>query len=1011
MSNLLHKTVSCKCWRLLGGIMILQTFMIVFMRQAGAQPEIQFSKVTVKNGLNDGKVEAIARDRYGYLWVSTLGGINRYNGNDFSFFNRVHSNTGVVPQTICRSIVSDGSGRLFFGFENCLAEFDFENMQLRKVEALKDNWVFDILPLNDTSIFIVTYSSWVHYNPKTSKVSPAMDLIGDSTAAARLLSGFVYGDKLVYANVNGMFAYEFTSGNIQAFPFSDKLGGHGILTTDHQGSIWKLKWPNNELVQYNLSDQKLIKIPLKIGSSEFRVNDMVATADGKLWFATVADGIYQYNPFSGELYNYRFDPFKPWAINGNLISNLFIDKEKMLWAGGENGISYCRLDQNLFEIIAPFATNSFERNRQVARVVTEDKRGNLWFGTTDGISVTDSALRQIMEFNNQSNASGKIYYNSVRGLATDEDGRIWIATGKGVNRWNWATGAMEFLAAKDSLIEGFYFGAFKDRSGNIWLCCRDGAGLYYYDQKARKVFSIQSHPQLKSLAGIGFRIVFQDSKGRYWFGTNGSGLIRWNPVNGRITRWFDVTGDMPPIAGSYLIDIKEDKDGNIWLSSLSGLSCVNSDDSTVSNYFTENGLPSNTVSSIGIDRKNRVWLGTARGLLLIDSARKQFRVFDEHDGLPHVGFNEMACYTTNKGDFIMPTMNGYIRFNPLQYHSEANDVLCYLSGISVNNQFRPLPLSMPDTIIDLRYSENAVSFRLQSPSYELAGKIWYAYRLRGFENEWHITQSPEAVYTNIPGGNYQFEYKAAATNAAWQNESNSLSLHIGTVFYQTVGFWVCSTMLIAALLYGFYRYRIKQQQQLHLLAVKAKALEKEKAEVLYANLKEHLNPHFMFNSLASLGSLIRIDQEMAENFLDSMSRIYRYILRKREVDLVSLEEELDLAENFIQLQKARFGEGLQVSVMVTDEDLQKQIAPVTLQNLIENAIKHNTISKSKPLNIQIATANDYLTIRNNLQRKTFVETSNHQGLAKMQSLYSYMTDKPFTWEEKELFFTVKIPLI
>ena len=982
------------------------------MLQGQSQPVLHFNKVTVADGLNDGRVETIAQDVYGYLWVSTLGGINRYNGNDFNFYNRVYGKDGMIPKSICRTIVSDSSGRLFFGFENCLAEFDFQRRQLRKVEALQDNWVFDIMSLNDTSMFIVTYNSWVHYNPMTQKVTPVKNYINDSLASGRLLSGFVSGGKMYYTNRNGMYAYTISTGKTETFPYPEIMGGGGIITTDYHNNIWKLQWPSNGLIKYHLADSTITTIPLSIGSSEFRVNDMVATKDGRLWFATVADGLYQYDPLKGSLYNYRFDPFKPWTINGNLISELFTDRDNLLWVAGESGMSYCDPGNALFQIIAPFATNAFDRNRQVARVVAEDKRGNLWFGTTDGVSVVDSTLKQLMEFNNRPGKPSALYYNSVRGVVCDDDGSIWIATGRGVNRWNWQTKTMEFLGKNDSLIQGFYFGAFKDRKGNIWLCCRDGAGLYYFDAAQRKVMSIQSHPQLKALVGIGFRVVYEDSKGRYWLGTNGSGLAMWNPADGSILRWLDVAGDMPAIAGSYVEDIKEDAHGDIWLSSFSGLSCVHTKDMSVTSYFREDGLPSNTVSSIGIDKLNRVWVGSASGLVLIDSNRKHFTVFDQQNGLPHVAFNEMSCYTASNGDFIMPTMNGYIRFDPLQYKGEANDVLCYLDGLSVNNNYRTIPLPSPlDSNINLRYFENALTFHLQSPSYAHAGKIWYAYRLKGFEEEWHYTQTPEAVYTNIPGGDYDFEYKAAATNEGWRDDCKKLPLHIGTVFYKTVWFWILSALLMAALLYWFYRNQIRQQHQLHTLAVKAKALEKEKAEVMYANLKEHLNPHFMFNSLASLGSLIRIDQEQAGNFLDTMSRIYRYILRKRDVDLVPLAEELDFAESFIQLQQARFEEGLQVSIDVDEDDLPKQIAPVTLQNLLENAIKHNTTSKTKPLQIFISVEDDYLIVRNNLQRKTFVETSNHQGLKKMKSLYSYMSDRPFSWEENDQYFTVKIPLL
>ena len=123
------------------------------------------------------------------------------------------------------------------------------------------------------------------------------------------------------------------------------------------------------------------------------------------------------------------------------------------------------------------------------------------------------------------------------------------------------------------------------------------------------------------------------------------------------------------------------------------------------------------------------------------------------------------------------------------------------------------------------------------------------------------------------------------------------------------------------------------------LSSKAQMLEKEKALVMYENLKQHLNPHFLFNSLTSLGSLIRINQGMAGDFLDKMSKVYRYILKNRDNEVVPLGEELKFVQLYIDLQKTRFEEGLQVTVVVDEEYHHRKIAPVTLQNLLENAIK------------------------------------------------------------------------
>jgi LytS/YehU family sensor histidine kinase len=151
----------------------------------------------------------------------------------------------------------------------------------------------------------------------------------------------------------------------------------------------------------------------------------------------------------------------------------------------------------------------------------------------------------------------------------------------------------------------------------------------------------------------------------------------------------------------------------------------------------------------------------------------------------------------------------------------------------------------------------------------------------------------------------------------------------------------------------FLSFPFKKEREILQLQTKAHALEKEKTQVQYENLKQHLNPHFLFNSLTSLGSLIRINQKMAGDFLDGMSRIYRYILQSKDSEVVPLKDEIRFIQTFIALQKTRFTDGLLIDLDIDEEHHHQKIVPVTLQNLIENAIKHNIIDSETPLEIHI----------------------------------------------------------
>jgi two-component system LytT family sensor kinase len=188
-------------------------------------------------------------------------------------------------------------------------------------------------------------------------------------------------------------------------------------------------------------------------------------------------------------------------------------------------------------------------------------------------------------------------------------------------------------------------------------------------------------------------------------------------------------------------------------------------------------------------------------------------------------------------------------------------------------------------------------------------------------------------------------------------------------------------------------------------------LEKEKSQVQFDNLKNQLNPHFLFNALTSLNSLITENQQLASQFLQHMSKVYRYVLQNKDKNFVSLQTELDFIKNYVFLAETRFGGALKIKFEVSERAHEQAIVPVTLQILIENALKHNIVDHERPLSIDVFTSGDYLVISNNLQKRKTVETSNKLGLENLRSLYKFLTERPVIVEELEDRFNVKVPLI
>ena len=189
-------------------------------------------------------------------------------------------------------------------------------------------------------------------------------------------------------------------------------------------------------------------------------------------------------------------------------------------------------------------------------------------------------------------------------------------------------------------------------------------------------------------------------------------------------------------------------------------------------------------------------------------------------------------------------------------------------------------------------------------------------------------------------------------------------------------------------------------------------LKQEKIQRDYEVLQSQLNPHFLFNNLNVLIAQIRTDQDKAVLFVEHFAEIYRYVLQSKNRKQVSLEDELDFLESYIYLLRIRFGDNLKVNIDVDTCYLTWKIPPITLQILLENAVKHNIINDGKPLMITITSQdNDYLRISNNLQRKRGTQASTKLGLTSVRERYAYFTRMSVVIEEDNHTFTVSVPLL
>ncbi|GAB2535568.1 sensor histidine kinase [Spirosoma aerophilum] len=188
-------------------------------------------------------------------------------------------------------------------------------------------------------------------------------------------------------------------------------------------------------------------------------------------------------------------------------------------------------------------------------------------------------------------------------------------------------------------------------------------------------------------------------------------------------------------------------------------------------------------------------------------------------------------------------------------------------------------------------------------------------------------------------------------------------------------------------------------------------LKKNKLKHQLDTLKSQINPHFLFNSLNSLSMLIYENPRQAENFVDEISNVYRYLLRANEQELTPLARELQFIRSYFQLLKTRYGVGIDLKIEVDDWQMERKIPPLTLQLLVENAVKHNVILPESPLVVTIRTQGQTLVVQNNLQRKKTAVPSNKVGLANIATKYRLLGQREVEIKEVDGQFTITLPLL
>ncbi len=213
-------------------------------------------------------------------------------------------------------------------------------------------------------------------------------------------------------------------------------------------------------------------------------------------------------------------------------------------------------------------------------------------------------------------------------------------------------------------------------------------------------------------------------------------------------------------------------------------------------------------------------------------------------------------------------------------------------------------------------------------------------------------------------------------------------------------------MVISGIFYALYYYKYRQESR-----VKEQKIIAGTAEARFDALKNQLDPHFLFNSLNVLTSLIEEDPDQAQRFTTSLSKVYRYVLEQKNKELVPVDEEYAFARTYIRLLKMRFEDGIVFEIPEKSAHPEARIVPLSLQLLLENAVKHNRVTPDHPLHIRVEERDGFIVVSNDLQQKQVMAKSSGVGLQNIRSRYALLTERLVRVEKSDAAFSVAVPML
>ncbi len=925
-------------------------------------PPFQFQHLTDMQGLSNNRVWAITQDKYGLIWIGSQDGLNRFDGYKVEVYRTEPGNKNSLPGNYVRSLFTDSRGRVWIGTSQGLSYYDHRSNSFESF--FRDSTDENSLPGNNIStikedprgmLWIGTNSGLCSFDVKNNRFKRFVHNEHSNSISHDHVRDieFAPDGSMWITTGKGLNRLDLTTMRFTSFYHNPKdsttLSGN-ILTQiamDKDGNIWTSV---NETVYLECFNTKTYRTRHYRNFTEKQSHipnntprDIFIDRKGRLWVGTDAAGLHLFLPGENIFYQYKADILDQSKLQSNSIVAIYQDHSNMIWLGSHTGVERFNPDNSKFTVYRPKSITSQSLSNNSVLAIAEDSSSRLWLGTLNGIFLLDRKTGAYTNYQYNAKDPNTLNNNIVQSLSCDKRGNMWIGTMAGLNLFNPAhKNFRRFNTRKDS-VRGISFiqaiGSCKN--GDVFFGGTGGLSKFDFENDGVKHLSNQH---------IGF--IFEDNRGILWMGAgadaNAGGLIKYNRSTGTRERFFNIVSEKSSLPSNTIYSIAQDQNGVIWIGTGAGLCRFNETTRTFTNFSIKNGLQNAHANQLLVDDKNRIWMSTNGGLSMLNESRTSFTHYDPADGLQGREFAGRTAIKTHDGYLCYGGRNGFNIFHPDSLRINNFKPPVIIKRIMIFDEELKMDSSFTNLKkLKLSYKQNFFSFEFAALNYDHPEKNQYAYQLIAFDKKVVNNGTNRAFsYTNVPPGNYTLKVTASNNDGVWNESGYELKLTIIPPFWATWWFKTIAVIALAAGVFLFFKLRenrIKREQ------ARQTGINKQIAEIRMTALRGQMNPHFIFNSLNSIQHFITIrEKEEALNYLSKFSKLIRKILENSRENTVSIRNELELLELYIQLEQLRFNNKFDYHITV-DEKIDTEnteIPPLLIQPYIENSILHGLINKN-----------------------------------------------------------------